>query len=366
MKILIVGAGIGGLSLAWALRERCHSVSVFEKGAIPNPVSSSWDEHRMTRHAYGNLKSYARLMPDAFRRWDRLWQAIGNTYYDPVGAVYVVREPNDWYSDTSASLDELGIGYRDLSMKEFNERLPMMSPQNVTRVVETEGAGMLHASRILNGLCVWLSQNDVKLAAYTPVKEIDADRGRIRLADGWVEADIVVVAAGAWVLDLIPGLQSDLNPSRQSVLYLAPPKQYASAWAKAPVIVDTSKDCESYALPPRNGTRLKIGDHVFTNRGLPDDSRLATDADLARLRRAIVGGYRDAAEYAEIERKACYYTVREDERFVVRSIGDKAYVLSACSGHGFKLQPLIANGFADAIDGKRTINEVQNWASGRA
>ncbi|TGT71888.1 FAD-dependent oxidoreductase [Mesorhizobium sp. M2E.F.Ca.ET.166.01.1.1] len=99
----------------------------------------------------------------------------------------------------------------------------MVSSHNVSRVLETDGAGMLHASRVLNGLCVWLSQNDVRLAAYTPVEEIDADHGRIRLADGWVEADLVVVAAGAWVLDLVPDLHSGLNPSRQSVLYLAPP-----------------------------------------------------------------------------------------------------------------------------------------------
>jgi hypothetical protein len=35
-------------------------------------------------------------------------------------------------------------------------------------VVETEGAGMLHASRILNGLSVWLAENGVALAAYAP------------------------------------------------------------------------------------------------------------------------------------------------------------------------------------------------------
>ncbi|MGN6468769.1 MAG: hypothetical protein ACTHLC_04210 [Rhizobiaceae bacterium] len=39
------------------------------------------------------------------------------------------------------------------------------------------------------------------------------------------------------------------------------------------------------------------------------------------------------------ERKACYYTVTEDEHFVIRPAGKKATLLSACSGHGFKLAP---------------------------
>ncbi|TGT71874.1 hypothetical protein EN809_017045 [Mesorhizobium sp. M2E.F.Ca.ET.166.01.1.1] len=91
---------------------------------------------------------------------------------------------------------------------------------------------------------------------------------------------------------------------------------------------------------------------------------MASDEDLIRLRRAIAGGYNNAAEYSEIERKACYYTVRDDERFFVKSIGHKAHVVSACSGHGFKLQPLITEKLADAIDGKRTLDDVQCWACG--
>src|SRR4051794_38488005 len=38
MKVAIVGAGIAGLSLAWALHKRGVAVSLFDQGAIPNPV----------------------------------------------------------------------------------------------------------------------------------------------------------------------------------------------------------------------------------------------------------------------------------------------------------------------------------------
>ena len=43
LKIIIAGAGIAGLSLAWALSRRGHAVSVYEQGPIPNPVSSSFE-----------------------------------------------------------------------------------------------------------------------------------------------------------------------------------------------------------------------------------------------------------------------------------------------------------------------------------
>jgi NADPH-dependent 2,4-dienoyl-CoA reductase/sulfur reductase-like enzyme len=62
-QILIVGGGIAGLLTAWALARRGVAVTVFEQGPLPNPHSSSFDEHRIIRHAYGAMEGYARLMP---------------------------------------------------------------------------------------------------------------------------------------------------------------------------------------------------------------------------------------------------------------------------------------------------------------
>jgi sarcosine oxidase/sarcosine oxidase subunit beta len=59
-KVLIVGGGIAGLSTAWALRRRGFSVEFFEKGPLPNPKASSYDEHCFLRYAYGTMDGYAR------------------------------------------------------------------------------------------------------------------------------------------------------------------------------------------------------------------------------------------------------------------------------------------------------------------
>jgi sarcosine oxidase/sarcosine oxidase subunit beta len=365
MKVIVVGAGIAGLTLAWALSRRGHVVSVHEQGPIPNPMSSSFDEHRTTRHAYGQMTGYANLMPRAFQIWETLFRDLGRRHYEPVGVAYFMRGgEGPWLAATLASLNKLTVAYRDIPLADVPSRFPMINPKGLTRVLETEGAGMLFPNRIMSDLIVLLSRRGVGLHAYSKVVSVDPDRATITVGGRTVGADVVAVTAGAWVDRLVPELKPLVVPSRQAVAYMAPPPHLADAWSRSPIIADVGEESRCYALPPRFGTRMKVGNHNFTRRGEPDASRFASDDDLEPVRRSVRRAFHDFDQYAELERKACYYTVEAKEEFVVRPFGSFGWVVSACSGHGFKLQPLITDGLARAIIGECDANTVTNWAAG--
>ncbi len=364
-KALIVGGGIAGLSTAWALARRGMEVELFEQGPLPNPRASSYDEHRITRHAYGTMEGYAHLMPEAFRVWDSLWRAIGTTHYEPCGAVYFLRHDDGWYGGMSRSLDAMGIGYRDIPLDDVERRFPMVQADGLERVVATDGAGMLFPVRILTDLVVLLGRLGVRLRTGAPVSEVDPERGRV-VADGAVhEGDVVVVAAGAWADRLVPGLRGVAVPSRQAVLYLSPPADLAEAWAAAPVMLEVRPEGGLYTLPPRRGTRLKVGDHVFSRSGDPDGDRIAHAGDLQRLWPAARAAYRDLHRYSVLEPKACFYTVTETEGFLVNPTGAAGWLVSACSGHGFKLGALMGELVGRAIAGEMPATEVTELAAGR-
>jgi sarcosine oxidase/sarcosine oxidase subunit beta len=364
-KALIVGGGIAGLSTAWALAKRGVDVELFEQGPLPNPRGSSHDEHRITRHAYGMMEGYAHLMPEAFRVWDSLWKAIGTSHFEPCGAVYFLRHDNGWYGGMSRSLTEMGIGFRDIPLDDIERRFPMVVPDGLLRVVSTDGAGMLFPIRILTDLVVLLGRLGVKLRTGTLVSEVDPERGRV-VADGVThEGDVVVVAAGAWADRLVPGLRGVGVPSRQAVLYLSPPPDLSEAWSKAPVMLDQKRDGGLYTLPPRRGTRLKVGDHVFSRTGDPDGDRIANQHDLARLWPAARATYRDLDRYSVLEPKACFYTVTEHEEFLVHPTGAAGWLISACSGHGFKLGALMGELVGRAITGEMPAADVTELAAGR-
>lgn len=364
VEVAIIGAGIAGLSLAWALHKRGARVSLYDQGPIPNPVASSFDEHRITRHTYGGLSGYGALMPAAFKTYDALWADLGVSHYYPANLVYIGRKPSDWYETTARDLDRLGIAHRPLSRSEIVERLPMIRADGIEQAFEAEGAGMLFASRIVSGLARWLAEAGVDLHPHSRVTQIDPETGTFTVNGETKRAELLVVAAGAWLPFIYPAATPRLVPSRQTVLYLEPPEKFAAVWAAAPVLVDQGTTHGAYILPPKDGTRLKIGDHVFTRRGDGNDDRVATEADIAPVRAAAREAFAEFDDYTLLEAKVCYYTVTEDERFVVEPIGKSGWLLSACSGHGFKLGPLIASGLADALVGRRPAAGISRWAAG--
>jgi glycine/D-amino acid oxidase-like deaminating enzyme len=292
-KVLIVGGGIAGLSAAWALSRGGCSVEIFEQGPLPNPRASSYDEHRILRHAYGDMEGYARLMPHAFATWEALWRDLGVRHYDPCGAVYFARNETPWYAASQRSLEGHGLGFRDIPIDEALRRFPMVRPEGLVRVVETDGAGMLFPIRILTDLVMKLAAMGVILHPNAEVQEIEPDQPSALVGGTRHGADAIVIAAGAWADRLLPSLHAVARPSRQALLFLAPPPPLADAWAVAPILVDDRAERGCYTLPPRRGTRLKIGDDVFTLRGDADADRTATTEDVERLTRVAALAYRD-------------------------------------------------------------------------
>ena len=366
-KIIVVGAGIAGLCVAWSLTRRGYSLEVFDQGPIPNPLSSSFDEHRITCHNYGALDGYARLMPEAFDAYDCLFEDLGARPYAPTGLIFVRRQSDDWYECEGRKLDAYGVPHRKLSDAEIARRLPMLQRRDVHEIVEFGGAGLLFPGPILDGLAAWLTRAGAVLHAGARVDAVDPDLGRV-VADGQTHAaDVVIVAAGVWAARIAPQLAALVRPSRQTVMFLDPPDDFRAAWSQAPILVFDGGAHPGYALPPRGGTRLKIGGHHFGRYGEADDDRSALAEDIAPVAAVAAAPHRSRTDlpFPRGQQASYMQPSAPEERFLVHPLGRAGWVVSACSGHGFKLAPLIAKGVAAAIAGERDAAGVPAWAAGR-
>ena len=69
-KIIIVGAGIFGVTAALELAKRGHQVKLFDPGPLPHPDAASTDISKAIRLGYGADEFYMELMEIALEGWD--------------------------------------------------------------------------------------------------------------------------------------------------------------------------------------------------------------------------------------------------------------------------------------------------------
>ena len=366
MKATIVGAGIMGLSTAWALARAGHDVSVLEQAdTIPNPLGSSVDQHRLIRHPYGAERGYTRMIDLAYDAWDALWRDLGEKHYAPTGTLVLETSSGSWGEDSAASLAAEGIAFRRLTAGDVAREFPLVDPANVRFGFHLDTGGVLLAERIVAALARWLGTRGVRVATGARVREIDPERARVVLADGAVvDADALVVAAGPWVRRLVPSLAARVTPSRQVVVYLAPPPGLAEAWQRHPMILDIDPASGFYLVPPRAGAGLKVGNHGFTLSGDPDRDRVAGEEEARAIAGLCAQRLRDFRHYKLAEAKTCFYDVEPREHFIVEPLAGASWVMSGFSGHGFKFGPVIGRELARAIVGEREASSLTGWAAG--
>jgi sarcosine oxidase/sarcosine oxidase subunit beta len=369
-RALVIGGGIAGLCAAWALSRAGLAVTVVEARALPNPHGSSADDGRIIRHVYGTMEGYAAMMPAAHVAWARLFAATGHDRLIPVRALYVLREEGPWQAAAQRALDAAGMRLTLLDDSAI-AALPMLNRDGVLRVAEVEGSGILQARAILDDLLSILRTAGATLRDGVEVAGLDPVAGSVTLRGGeTMNADVLVVAAGTGVNSLLPGMARDwgLRASVQTLAYLEPPPRLAAAWQAGPMLLNRLSGHPTggvYVLPPRHGARLKIGDYDTT-------AEADAGADHATLRADRVAALLDAGaqaianfgDYRIAMARHCHYTMAHEDRFVVRQVGERGWLVSACSGHGFKLAPLIALGLVAAVDGAIDPGALAHWAAG--
>jgi glycine/D-amino acid oxidase-like deaminating enzyme len=366
MKAIIVGGGVMGLSTAWALAREGCTVELFEQAALPNPNGSSFDEHRLIRHPYNDYMGYARMIDDAFEAWDLLWRDLGQRLFAATGSLMLTGNGSDWAARSAATLASIGRPMTEVPVAELPQRFPMLNTEGTERAFWVESGGVLFAQDIVTALVGHLAQKrEVTLHQETPVRSIDLDRGRVVTHAGAIhDADVVVVAAGAWVGRLIPEMARRLVASRQVVIYFDLPTEQRVAWSKGPLVIDKNRDVGIYIAPPMEGRGFKVGDHKFSRSGDPDGGREASEDEIRPLLQRCRNLLRGFDQWRTDRVKACFYTVTDDERFVVEKPGAKGWVMSPCSGHGFKFGAVMGLELARTIVAERDPAAHARWAAG--
>jgi sarcosine oxidase len=363
MNIVIVGAGIAGLSTAWSLVKAGHNVTLVEQGPIPNPLAASGDHHRIIRRAYGKAAGYGRLITEAYDAWDEMWADLGESHLDPRGFMCVSREEGDEAEIHREGLEAGNYPFDLLGPDEAVARWPFLEAGTFRYAYFSTEGGALHCRKIAAGLAKWLRANGANLYENSKVVSVDADAdaGSVALEDGSeIVADRVVVTAGAWVLKLFPELGGTLKTFRTALAYVEPPADLKAAWDEAPVILDVGGETDGYIIPPSGGAGMKFGSGLHKVATSDADwNREPVEGEGEAIRNLFSPPIARVEEYRVTEVVTCAYTFTDDERFFAAEKG-KCLIVSACSGHGYKFGAAVGRRVAAAV-GDGDIEGLKRW-----
>ncbi|WP_131114649.1 NAD(P)/FAD-dependent oxidoreductase [Lichenihabitans psoromatis] len=364
MKLIVVGAGIVGLSCARAALLCGHQVTIVEQGPIPHPQGASFDHHRLIRYQYGDAIGYTRMVDQAFQAWERVWDDLGVTHFHRTGTLGVSTRPGDYTDRSASTFERIDIPHERLRAAEIEALCPQLSlPEGAWGLLNHDG-GVLFADRIVTGLAEWVLARGANCREHRRVDAVDEASATVILEGGeTLQGDALVIAAGAWLPTLLPRFAA-MPTYRQAVCYVDPPAEDMPHWQTGPCLTDLGEG-DNYALMPVGGTGLKFGSGAHRRAAKPSDGFAASVEEGHEVIAHFRPYLRNAERYRPVRMAVGYYVMDGTGHFHVTQSG-KAAVVTNCDGQMFKFGPLIGERTVEVLAGRADATDLRRWASGQA
>lgn len=349
--IVVVGAGIFGVTAAIELRRRGRRVTLVDPGPVPHPLAESTDVSKVVRCDYGADELYTALGEQAlegWRRWNAAWPV---PRYHETGVAFLTRapmQPGGFEHESFALLARRGHRIERIDADELVRRFPAYRPGALVDGYVHRDGGWAEAAHVVADLVAQARAAGVIVREGVRVERLDG--GGVVTADGArIAGDELVACTGAWTPALVPDLASAFRTVGQPVFHLRPDDPSLFAAARFPVFGADIARTGYYGFPLAGGI-VKIANHGRGVAMAPDDARAVPAAmidDAARFLRATF------APAAIAHAHLCVYGDTLDGHFWIDRAPSQPNLLVAAggSGHAFKFAPVLGALIADALDG---------------
>lgn len=353
-EVAVIGGGVMGSSIAYHLARRGVAVTLLERGDIPCAASAA---------SAGGVRQQGRdlrelpLAVASIARWEHLEEELGtDLHYRREGHVTVTENQDEvesflpWMEDQRA----LGLEIDLIEGDDLRELIPGIAPQVVAGACSPADG---HANPILTtqAFANAAARFGADIRPHATVTAIEHQGGRISgvsTDDGSIACDLVVLAAGAWSMELAEPLGIILPAIARAPQMIAtspmPSLLHQVIGARGRMLSLKQVPSGNYVIGGGwPGTvhldkRIAVPWYGSVLGSLTDSSAIFPDLLRAGVERVWVG----------IEAQTV------DEVPILGALPGISYltVATGFSGHGFALSPIIGQVMSEFIvDGKPSI-----------
>jgi glycine/D-amino acid oxidase-like deaminating enzyme len=370
--VVVIGGGVNGVSIAYALAARGVKTVLVEKGALASGASGR--SSALVRMHYTNEWD-ARLAWASFpvfRNWTELMG--GPTVFTHTGFVNVVAPRfADHLRLNVEMLRGIGVNTTAITGAELRDLQPFANVDDIGAAAYEPDSGYANPAETVEGFRRRATELGARVLQWTAVTRLIRRESRVTGVDtsgGRIDAGSVIVAAGAWSRRLCAeiGLELHARPKAIDTVAVTRPPELAKGHM---VFIDNVQG--NYFRPESGGLTL-VGvpcqewdiDPDTLQTGLPPEAadvgaQLLTHRIPAMERATLSRGYRAFDGYSA------------DRHAILGRVDgiDGLYLATAFSGSGFKIAPAVGTCMAELVtEGRaKTVDiepfSIKRFAEGR-
>jgi glycine/D-amino acid oxidase-like deaminating enzyme len=362
--VVVVGGGVNGISIAYALASRGVRVVLVEKGALAGGASGR--SSALVRMHYTNEWD-ARLAWASFpvfRHWAELMG--GPPVFTHTGFVNVVGPPYaDHLRRNVLMLRGIGVNTTAITPAELAELQPFARVDDVGAAAYEPDSGYADPAETVEGFRRRAVDLGARVLQWTEVTRIARRESRVlgvETSAGRIEAGHVVLAAGAWSRRLGEeiGLPLPARPKAIDTVAVSRPAEL-----RDPHMVWIDNVQGNYFRPEAGGLTL-VGVPCQEWDIDPDTLESGLPPHAAGLGAGLLTHRIPAMERATLSRGYRAFDGYSPDRHAIlgRVDGiDGLYVATAFSGSGFKIAPAVGTCLAELItDGRAKTVEIDAFS----
>ena len=363
-EVVVIGGGVNGTSIAYALASRGVKVLLVEKGALASGASGR--SSALVRMHYTNEWD-ARLAWASFPVFEHWSELMGGPpVFTRTGFVNVVAPPYAANLRRNVEmLRSIGVNTTALTAAELKALQPCANVEDIGGAAYEPDSGYANPAETVEGFRRRAEELGARILQWTAVTKIDRHESRVRGVEtsaGRVEAEAVVLAAGAWSGRLARDIGLDLRMRPKAIDTVAVTRP---AELREPHMIFIDNVLGNYFRPEAGGLTL-VGvpcqeweiDPDTLGTGLPPQAasrgaELLTHRIPAMERATLARGYRAFDGYSQ------------DRHAILGRVDgiDGLYVATAFSGSGFKIAPAVGMCMAELItEGRAKTVDIEAFS----
>jgi sarcosine oxidase len=306
--VVVVGLGAFGSAALWRLAQRGVGVVGIEQHAIGHEHGSSHGDTRLFRVACLEHPGLSATALKSLELWTELGERTGQTFVRQTGCL------NVGAPDSQAVQGALkaGVPVERLTHDELVARQPQYALGQTDVAVWDPGAGICYPEKVVRAHVKAAEERGAKVHSETVV---EVDGTTVRTEKTVFKAKKVVVAAGAGLAKLVPGLPLVHRPTPHN--WFAPKEGFTLE--KFPSFVWDRAEGGLWGHGSAAGHALKVGGH----------------SDTTVIQKAVAQAF-PGLDPSPVKVVPCHVTDSPDGLFLVGHVAEDVLVAGGDSGHGFK------------------------------